>query len=56
MFSKYDTNGDRLLDEEEQMKMQHELEGQKVAWCGLVSLGVAWCGLVWLSVACCGLV
>ncbi|XP_074647871.1 polycystin-2-like isoform X2 [Tubulanus polymorphus] len=31
VFAKYDLDGDRVLDEEEQRKMQADLEGQKVA-------------------------
>lgn len=30
VFAKYDLDGDRILDEEEQRKMQEDLEGQKV--------------------------
>ena len=30
VFAKYDLDGDRVLDEEEQKKMQADLEGQKV--------------------------
>ena len=30
VFAKYDLDGDRILDEEEQKKMQEDLEGQKV--------------------------
>ena len=33
VFAKYDVDGDRVLDAEEQMKMAHDLEGQKV-WGG----------------------
>nr|XP_054773331.1 polycystin-2-like [Lytechinus pictus] len=29
VFAKYDVDGDRVLDAEEQMKMAHDLEGQK---------------------------
>ena len=30
VFAKYDLDGDRILDEEEQKRMQEDLEGQKV--------------------------
>ena len=30
VFAKYDVDGDRILDAEEQMKMAADLEGQKV--------------------------
>ena len=30
VFAKYDLDGDRILNEEEQVKMQRDLEGQKV--------------------------
>ena len=30
MFAKYDLDGDRVLDETEQRKMQADLDGQKV--------------------------
>lgn len=30
VFAKYDLDGDRILDEDEQRKMQEDLEGQKV--------------------------
>ena len=30
VFAKYDVDGDRILDAEEQMKMASDLEGQKV--------------------------
>ena len=30
MFAKYDLDGDRVLDEDEQRNMQADLEGQKV--------------------------
>ena len=30
VFAKYDLDGDRVLDESEQKKMQQDLEGQKV--------------------------
>ena len=30
MFAKYDVDGDRVLDEREQRRMQADLEGQKV--------------------------
>ncbi len=29
-FAKYDLDGDRILDEEEQRRMQEDIEGQKV--------------------------
>lgn len=32
VFAKYDLDGDRILDEEEQRKMQEDLEGQKVRY------------------------
>lgn len=32
VFAKYDLDGDRILDEEEQRKMQEDLEGQKVSF------------------------
>lgn len=33
VFAKYDLDGDRVLNEEEQRKMHEDLEGQKViAW------------------------
>jgi len=38
VFAKYDLDGDRILDEEEQRKMQEDLEGQKVRF--LVHLGL----------------
>lgn len=31
VFAKYDVDGDRILNEEEQIKMQEDLEGQKVS-------------------------
>ena len=31
MFAKYDLDGDRVLDEDEQRNMQADLEGQKVS-------------------------
>ena len=31
VFAKYDLDGDRVLDEDEQRKMQADLEGQRVA-------------------------
>ena len=37
VFAKYDLDGDRILDEEEQRKMQEDLEGQKVRFLGLNS-------------------
>jgi polycystin 2 len=30
VFAKYDLDGDRILDEDEQRRMQEDLEGQKV--------------------------
>ena len=30
MFAKYDLDGDRILNEDEQVKMQRDLEGQAV--------------------------
>ena len=33
VFAKYDVDGDRILDAEEQMKMAADLEGQKVKTC-----------------------
>lgn len=38
VFAKYDLDGDRILDEEEQRKMQEDLEGQKVRF--LINLGL----------------
>lgn len=38
VFAKYDLDGDRILDEEEQRKMQEDLEGQKVRF--LVQFGL----------------
>ena len=32
VFAKYDVDGDRVLDEEEQRKMHADLEGQKVRY------------------------
>ena len=32
VFAKYDLDGDRILDEDEQRKMQEDLEGQKVSF------------------------
>ena len=31
MFAKYDIDGDRILDEEEQRRMQADLESEKVS-------------------------
>ena len=31
MFAKYDLDGDRVLDEAEQKKMQADLDGQRVS-------------------------
>lgn len=30
VFARYDLDGDRILDEDEQRRMQEDLEGQKV--------------------------
>lgn len=49
VFAKYDLDGDRILDEEEQRKMQEDLEGQKVRF--LINLGLnssTWL-LFWVS-------
>ena len=40
VFAKYDVDGDRVLDEKEQRRMQADLEGQKVrasAFAGITS-------------------
>lgn len=47
VFAKYDLDGDRILDEEEQRKMQEDLEGQKVRiwnpfWVGRNFIPVSW--------------
>lgn len=33
VFARYDLDGDRILDEDEQRRMQEDLEGQKVMPC-----------------------
>lgn len=37
-FKKYDVDGDKVLDEEEQKRMQEDLEGQRVSWTLLTSV------------------
>ena len=43
VFAKYDLDGDRILDEEEQRKMQEDLEGQKVTFKILLWLEETFC-------------
>lgn len=49
VFAKYDLDGDRILDEEEQRKMQEDLEGQKVRFQINLGLNSSTWLLFWVS-------
>ena len=49
VFAKYDLDGDRILDEEEQRKMQEDLEGQKVRFLVHFGLNSSTSLLFWVS-------
>ena len=50
VFAKYDLDGDRILDEEEQRKMQEDLEGQKVRFLTHLDLNSSTCLSVWSAI------